>query len=109
MYKFIKKNKKFSRKFYFDGKSYKLSIKKNIYFFRFNRVNRTILFVNNLNLFTKGLRKKIYIYNIYNNKNNKKIQKIIFSIRKYNTYTLRGIYMNINVLNKRTGRVSEYV
>lgn len=78
MYKFIKKNKKFSRKFYFDGKSYKLSIKKNIYFFRFNRVNRTILFVNNLNLFTKGLRKK-YIYITYITiKTIKKFKKLYF-------------------------------
>lgn len=99
----------YSRKLFFDGKTYKLSIKRNIWHFRFNRVNRTILYPHNMNIYTKAMRKKIYIYNVLNKSLQRKINQKFIEIRKYNTYTIRGLYTTNMVINKRVGRISEYV
>ena len=111
MYKnfFFLKKKKMSIKFFFDGKSYKLSIKPKVMNFRFNRVNKTILLKNNLNIKSPNLKKKLYIYNLFTKKSISKINFILKNIRKYNTYTIRGLYSTNTIINKRVGRVSEYV
>lgn len=105
--KFKKKN--YTEKFFFQGKSYKLSIKKSAYNFRFNRVNKTIFIHKNLNIVNKKMRKKIYVYNILTKKSCKNLNKSLLQIRKYNTHTLRGIYTSSISLNKRAGRVSGYM
>lgn len=119
--KFRVKSKKFAKKYtpvekpyyvrkvFFDGKTYKLSIKSTIWHFRFNRVNRTIFYPHNLYIYTRGLRKKLYIYNVLTKKLQRKVTQKFIEIRKYNTYTVRGLYTTNMVINKRVGRVSEYV
>jgi len=101
--------KKYVEKVFFQGKSYKLSIKANIYNFRFNRANKTILCSTNLNIKNLGMRKKLYIYNATNITTRKKLNKSLLKIRKYNTHTLRGIYSSSINLNKRVGRISGYM
>jgi phosphorylcholine metabolism protein LicD len=94
---------------YFNGKSYKLSIKKNCYNFRFNRANKTIFTYKNLNISNKRGLKKLYIFNLLSPYLRKKMVNILFRIRKYNTHTLRGIHTNTTSLNKRQGRISGYM
>lgn len=101
--------KKYVEKIFFQGKSYKLSIKRNIYNFRFNRANKTILCNTNLNIKNLKMRKKLYVYNSTNDTIRKKLSGVLLKTRKYNTHTLRGIYNSSTNLNKRAGRVSGYM
>lgn len=105
--KFLKKN--YTTKITFSGKSYKLSIKPNIYNFRFNRSNKNILVFNNIKIKNYRNKKQLYMYNCKDKSIIRKINKSMLSVRKYNTHTLRGIYTTKISLNKRLGRVSGYM
>ena len=93
----------------FDGKSYKLNKKKNIFNFRFNKSNINVLKLKNLKVVPHKFKKKLYIYPMNNLNNFWKIQRQLRIIRDANTYTQRGLLKNTGVFFKRTGRVSGYV
>lgn len=99
--------KPLSAKMYLDGKSYKISKKTTIYNMRFNRANKNICVLLNTNFLNKGGQKKLYINNSFLIKTS--LRKLINKIRGINTYTLRGVWLNSNVIDKRSGRVSEYM
>lgn len=110
--KFISKqltqsNNYLSNKFKLDGKSYKITNKGIVVNMRFNRANKTLLILQNIKFLNKNGQKKIYCLNgaLLNNP----LQHHLDKIRKINTYTLRGLWMNTSIIKKRTGRVSEYM
>lgn len=110
MSKLDKFNKKQNTsKIFFNGKSYKLSVKRKLYNFRFNRSNKTIMITNNVKMVNYRGQKKLYIYNIKCSLLKKKLNEVMFKVRKYNTHTLRGLHTNNTTLNKRVGRISGYM
>ena len=96
-----------SQKIVFSGKSYKISVKKSILNLRFNTSNIQILTFLNSFIKNKNGQKKLYIINAGLSKTN--LALLIRRIRFSNTYTLRGLYTNCQILPKRSGRVSEYM
>lgn len=109
---FIKKTLKeniiyLSNKFRLDGKSYKVTNKGVVVNMRFNKSNKTLLVLHNIKFLNKNGQKKIYCLNGTLLKN--KLHWVLYKIRKINTYTLRGLWVNNYTIQKRTGRVSEYM
>lgn len=104
---FIKRNRTLSSKVFFTGKSYKISVKKNILNFRFNKANPNILTGSNLRFINKNGQKKLYFLNAQLCE--KTLKMLIVKVRRANTYTLRGLWADTDVLDKRTGRISEYM
>lgn len=95
-------------KFFFDGKSYKLSQKKRVWLYRFNRSNKTVFYGHNY-VYHTLMRKKGYIFPFFQNSEKTRYCGIVNQIRKSNTYTIRGIYTSKNYFYKRQGRISEYI
>jgi len=110
---FFPQNRKIKRntiKTYLDGRTYKLNIKNRVWNFRFNRSNIRYFIFKNLKTNLKDYKRKIYIYNAYPTTNiQNKWVRTMWKIRKYDTYTLRGIHTNKTCLGKRQGRVSTYM
>lgn len=93
--------------FFFDGKSYKVSMKQSILNLRFNRVNRTVFCGSNISFINKNGIKKIYINNSRLSRTT--LKRILVQARNVNTYTLRGLWSTSTPITKRAGRVSEYM
>lgn len=95
-----------SQKFKLDGKSYKITNKGVVVNMRFNRSNKTLLVLNNTLFKNKNGQKKIYCINGLLLQTS--LKKVLYNIRKVNTYTLRGLWLNGYTIQKRVGRVSGY-
>jgi hypothetical protein len=95
-----------SQTFKLDGKSYKITNKGVVVNMRFNRSNKTLLVLNNIMFRNKNGQKKIYCLN--GTLLTTKLKTVLYKIRKVNTYTLRGLWLNNHTVQKRVGRVSGY-
>lgn len=105
--KFSSNHKHLSVKLYLDGKSYKISIKPRVINMRFNRAHRQLLIFKNSIFLNKNGQKRLYCQNAMLWET--PIKHLLANIRPANTYTIRGLWSNLNIIDKRTGRISEYM
>jgi len=106
----IKINKKsFKNKISFEGRIFKLSVKKNVWNWRFNKFNKDLMIYSKyINIKFHRFKNKIYIHNTLNKLERKNNYEIFKRIRLVNIYTLRAIKTDYKSISKKEGRISEY-